>query len=77
MILARFQVSGTTPATGLSFQAAVPKVKFIYVLSVFLCCLCSCFLVTTATDAAYVESEHQPRIDGDAADEGDSTCGGE
>ena len=27
MILARFQVSGGEPATGLSFQAAVPKVK--------------------------------------------------
>jgi AP-1 complex subunit gamma-1 len=26
MILARFQVSGSEPATGLSFQAAVPKV---------------------------------------------------
>jgi AP-1 complex subunit gamma-1 len=26
MILARFQASGTTPVTGLSFQAAVPKV---------------------------------------------------
>lgn len=28
MILARFQVSGSTPATGLTFQAAVPKVSF-------------------------------------------------
>lgn len=29
MILARFQMSGVTPATGLSFQAAVPKVGHI------------------------------------------------
>ena len=27
LILARFQVSGSTPATGISFQAAVPKVR--------------------------------------------------
>jgi AP-1 complex subunit gamma-1 len=27
LILARFQVSGITPATGISFQAAVPKVR--------------------------------------------------
>ena len=29
MILARFQVSGSEPATGLSFQAAVPKVRVL------------------------------------------------
>ena len=27
-ILARFQVTGSTPAVGLNFQAAVPKVRF-------------------------------------------------
>ncbi|KAJ7890680.1 adaptin N terminal region-domain-containing protein [Mycena olivaceomarginata] len=32
MILARFQVSGTSPATGLSFQAAVPKSQQLQML---------------------------------------------
>jgi AP-1 complex subunit gamma-1 len=35
MILARFQVSGSEPATGLSFQAAVPKVCMVLKLSKF------------------------------------------
>ena len=35
MILARFQVSGSEPATGLSFQAAVPKV-WVFELLFFL-----------------------------------------
>ncbi|KAJ6591710.1 adaptin N terminal region-domain-containing protein [Mycena vulgaris] len=33
MILARFQVSGATPATGLSFQAAVPKSQQLQMLA--------------------------------------------
>jgi AP-1 complex subunit gamma-1 len=36
MILARFQVAGSSPATGLSFQAAVPKVGFGYVHVIFM-----------------------------------------
>jgi len=38
MILARFQVSGSQAATGLSFQAAVPKVLQPY--SIFCECFC-------------------------------------
>jgi AP-1 complex subunit gamma-1 len=56
MILARFQVTGTSPVTGLSFQAAVPKVKFNIRLFAFRHSIC--WLVTTATDATYVKSKH-------------------
>ena len=80
MILARFQMSGTTAATGLSFQAAVPKVSLFFDF----CCIFHVLfrdsivpLVTTTTNASYVESEYQPWISGDAADEGDCTCGSE
>lgn len=54
-ILARFQVTGSTPATALNFQAAVPKVSYyavLYRLSLLLTLMCA---VSTATNASDVQ----------------------
>jgi len=62
MILARFQVSGGEPATGLSFQAAVPKVSKTVVSKIVVLISTSFFFfsVTTTPDAAHVQSKCKP-----------------
>lgn len=52
-IMARFQVSGSNTATGLSFQAAVPKVRIQS--NDFVTILLICYTVTAITDACHVE----------------------
>ena len=95
-ILARFQVVGMSGVTGLTFQAAVPKVRsvlFCYILFFlspyylnldfsFLTCFAemitiTIYTVTTVTNVTDVECGCEPWSGGDAADEGDCTCGGE
>jgi AP-1 complex subunit gamma-1 len=73
MILARFQVSGLNPATGLNFQAAVPKVRAKLSLLTSNLTVGRRDSVTATANVAHVKSRCASRVCRDPTNESDST----
>jgi len=66
-IMARFQVTGSNAASGLNFQAAVPKVNRFFQCAFLSQCI-DTPLVPAAADAADVESRRSTQRDGVTTD---------
>jgi AP-1 complex subunit gamma-1 len=73
MILARFQVSGSNPVTGLNFQAAVPKVRAKLTLLTSNLTVSRCNSVAATANVAYVKCGRASRIRRDTTNESGST----